>query len=183
MRRLGKGTKDEGVLREYLVVDGYNVINAWPELKKIADDSLEDARQRLVDILRDYQGYKGIGVIIVFDAHMTDSPLGHTEQYGKVQVVYTKKHETADHYIERWVNEHSKNKNVWVATSDFLEQTIIMSRGGIRMSARELRDEIQRLRRERDRKYILKKEVNTNNLGDRIDPDILGKLEAWRRKR
>jgi predicted RNA-binding protein with PIN domain len=170
-------------LDEYLIVDGYNVINAWPDLREIAAYSLEDARIRLIDILRDYQGYRGIKIIIVFDAHMTDSTIGYMEQYGELQVIYTKKGETADHYIERWVNKFGENNNTWVATSDFLEQTIVMSKGGIRMSARELQEEIQRLYKERKENYTKGQEGGANSLGDRINPEVLGKLEALRRKR
>ncbi|NLJ40463.1 MAG: NYN domain-containing protein [Clostridiales bacterium] len=170
-------------MREYLVVDGYNIINSWPDLRITKDHSLEEARERLIDVLRDYQGYRGIGVIVVFDAYNTDSMVGHSEHYGKVQVVYTKKNETADHYIERWVDENGKDKNIWVATSDFLEQTIVMSRGGIRMSARELLEEILRVKGERDRRHTKIHGLKANKLGDRINPEIQGRLEAWRRKR
>lgn len=183
MRWPDREIKDESPCDEYLVVDGYNIINAWPELQVLIQNSLEDARIKLVDILRDYQGYKGINIIIVFDAYMSDSGMATFEQYGKVQVVYTKKNETADHYIERWIDRYRGNGHVWVATSDLLEQTIVMSKGGIRLSARELNEDIQRARKEREEKSQKGVNSNANILGDRIKPEILGKLEAWRRKR
>ncbi len=170
-------------LAEYLVVDGYNIINAWPELKQIAEDSLEDARIKLIDCLRDYQGYKGIYVIIVFDAHMAGSPLKHWERYGDLTVVYTSKVETADHFIEKWVNDNSEKHNIRVATSDYLEQTIILGKGATRISARELREEVRSSKRERDRIYLQKPKIKINTLDNRLEPGILEKLERLRRER
>lgn len=170
-------------LAEYLLVDGYNIINAWPELKEIAQDSLEDARIKLIDSLRDYQGYKGIYIIIVFDAHMTGTPAKHYEKYGDLVVVYTSKNETADHFIEKWVNDNGKKHIIRVATSDYLEQTIILARGATRMSARELLEEIKNYKREMDRIYLEKPKIKTNTLDNRLDPSILEKLERIRRER
>jgi len=170
-------------LAEYLVVDGYNIINAWPELKEIAEDNLEDARLKLIDCLRDYQGYEGIYVIIVFDAHLTGSPIKHWEQYGDLTVVYTSKGETADHFIEKWVNDNNEKHNIKVATSDYLEQTIILGKGAIRISARELRERVQNSKKERDRVYLQKPKIKINTLDSRLDPLILKKLERLRRER
>lgn len=182
MKRLDRGKHHRDSRAEYLLVDGYNIINSWPELRVLAEESLEDARERLIHILADYQGYRGIRIILVFDAHMTDSGIGHFEDHDGLEVIYTKKHETADHYIERWVNQFGNDGNVWVATSDFLEQTIIMSRGGIRISARELEEEIYKSMAQRNRDYIGIPQKDSGSLGDRINPDILGKLETWRRQ-
>lgn len=167
---------------EYLIVDGYNIINAWPNLKKLAQDNLEDARIKLIDILRDYQGYRGIHIIVVFDAHMTNVPARSYEEYGDLLVVYTSKNETADHFIEKWVNDNVEKYNIRVATSDYLEQTIVLSRGATRISARELREEILNSKEEINRVYIEKPKIKINTLDDRLDPVILEKLEQLRRQ-
>ncbi len=168
---------------EFLLVDGYNIINSWPNLKEISKTSLEDARDALIEILRDYQGYRGINVIIVFDAHLIEGGVETHEYYGKVEVVYTKEGEIADQYIERWVNDMGKDHRVRVATSDYTEQTIVFSRGGTRISARELYMEVERVTKQRNDIYIYNKKVDTNFLSDNIDLDILEKLEKMRRQR
>ena len=169
-------------VKEYLIVDGYNIINAWPNLKELAQHNLEDARMKLIDILRDYQGYRGIYIIVVFDAHMTDVLARNYEEYGDLLVVYTSKNETADHFIEKWVNDNGDKYNIRVATSDYLEQTIVLSRGAARVSARELREEILNCKKEIDRVYIQKPKIKINSLDDRLDPDVLRKMEQLRRQ-
>lgn len=168
--------------REFLLVDGYNIINSWPKLKEISKECLEDARDMLIGILQDFQGYVGINVIIVFDAHLIEGGIERHEYYGKVEVVYTKEGETADQYIERWVDHMGRDYRVRVATSDYMEQTIILSRGGTRISARELYMEIQSLTRQRNDKYIYNNRLDTNFLSDNLDPSIIETLERMRRQ-
>lgn len=133
---------------EYLLVDGYNIIFAWDELKKLADDSLDLARLRLTDILRNFQGYIGTPVIVVFDAYRVKGNPGSVERFGDFSVVYTKEAETADNYIERVTNEIGKKHPVRVATSDGLEQIIVLGHGALRISAREFKEEIDEVNRE-----------------------------------
>lgn len=129
---------------EYLLVDGYNIIFAWQELSELAKLDLNAARVRLMDILCNYQAYRKMHLILVFDAYRVKGNPGSVEQYHNIDVVYTKEAETADQYIEKVTREMSRKKDlVWVATSDGLEQIIIMGAGAIRVSAAELYAEIR----------------------------------------
>ena len=128
---------------EYLLVDGYNIIFAWDSLKKLAAGGLDAARDRLVALLQNYQGYKKCEVILVFDAYKIKGHRTEVEQQGNISVVYTKEAETADSYIERVSKQLLKNNRVRVATSDGLEQLIILGNGAQRISAREFEAEIR----------------------------------------
>ena len=123
---------------EYLLVDGYNIIFAWDELKKIADEDLDAARAELVKIMCNYQGYCGYEVIVVFDAYRVKGRHRDVERYYNINIVYTKESETADTYIERVSRELSRKHRVRVATSDGPEQMIIFGNGAMRISAAEL---------------------------------------------
>ncbi len=127
--------------REYLYVDGYNIINHWDSLRKLSEENLEQARDKLMEILSEYHHYSKIEIILVFDSYSIRSDR-QLEDYNGLQVVYTKELETADHYIERALDEYGRRRRIRVATSDKLEQDIILSRGGTRVSARELEVEI-----------------------------------------
>ncbi len=129
--------------KEYLLVDGYNIIFAWDSLKALAKDRLEFARDRLLNLLQNFQGYRKCEVILVFDAYRIKGHGTEIEQHGGVSVVYTKEAETADTYIERVSKQLLKNNRVRVATSDALEQLIILGNGAMRISARELEAEIR----------------------------------------
>ena len=129
---------------EYLLIDGYNIIFAWDELKTISEDNLEYARNRLIDIVCNYQGYTNINVILVFDAYKVKGNKGEIERVHGVDVVYTKEAETADMYIEKVTHKLGKNNRVRVATSDNLEQLIILAGGAVRMSAEEFLKEIKK---------------------------------------
>ena len=133
---------------EYLLVDGYNIIFAWEELKELAKSSLEIARDRLIEILRNYQGYKQCPVILVFDAYKVRGGTENVERHGGVSVVYTKEAETADMYIERTTRDLSRQHRVRVATSDALEQVIILGGGALRVSAAEFEHEVRTAERE-----------------------------------
>ena len=128
-------------LDEYLLVDGYNIIFAWPELNELSKDNLDSARRKLMDILCNYQGYKGCNLILVFDAYKVKGNPGSVEKYHNIYVVYTKEAETADQYIEKTVHDmHQTPPNkgryrVIVATSDALEQMIVWGNGAQRISA------------------------------------------------
>lgn len=134
--------------KEYLLVDGYNIIFAWDELKKISDESLEAARHALIEIMMNYQGVRRCEIIIVFDAYRVKGNTGSSEQKGNIHIVYTKEAETADAYIERTTHELSRDYHVRVATSDRLEQIIILGNGAYRMSATEFHEEVRLAQRE-----------------------------------
>lgn len=129
---------------EYLLVDGYNIIFAWEELSEIAKSSLESARNRLIDILCNYRGFKQCEVILVFDAYKVKGSRGEVERINNINVVYTKEAETADMYIEKVTRQIGRKHRVKVATSDNLEQIIILGSGAVRMPASELWEEIQK---------------------------------------
>ena len=136
------GRADARSQEEYLLVDGYNIIFAWDSLKELAQVNLDSARGRLMDILSNYQGYRRMHLILVFDAYKVKGNPGSTVRYHNIDVVYTKEAETADQYIEKVTHEIGHRHHVRVATSDGLEQLIIMGAGAVRVSARELQEEV-----------------------------------------
>ena len=127
----------------FLLVDGYNIIFAWDELKELAQVNLDSARDRLIEILCNYQGYQGGTLIVVFDAYKVEGGKGSVEKHGGIYVIYTKEAETADQYIERAVNRIGRTHDVTVATSDNMVQMIIWGEGAMRISARGLKEEIE----------------------------------------
>lgn len=132
-------------VKQYLLVDGYNIIFSWKELNELARTSLDAARGKLIDILCNYQGYKQCILILVFDAYKVKGNRGGITDYNNIHVVYTKEAETADMYIEKVTHEIGKKHNVTVATSDALEQIIVAGEGAIRMSAKEFEEEVRRV--------------------------------------
>jgi len=164
----------------YLLVDGYNIIFAWEELAKIAEDSLAIARQKLCDILCDYQGSKGQIVMVVFDAHLVEGGLGSVEEYHNITIIYTKEAETADHYIEQTAWKLTKRDVVTVATSDNLEQVIIMSHGARRMSATDLQEDILYVKKQIEEQFLSNQTVKRNTLEGLLDKETAKKLDAMR---
>ena len=155
---VGSKTADTGIARpgayrkqkgekEYLLVDGYNVIFAWDDLKALAAVNIDSARDKLIDIMSNYQGYVGCELILVFDAYKVKQNPGSITKHGNIHVVYTKEAETADMYIEKTTHELGRKYKVTVASSDGLEQLIIMGQGALRMSSRGLREEVERVNR------------------------------------
>lgn len=153
---IGSKTADTGIARpgayrkqkgekEYLLVDGYNVIFAWDDLKALAAVNIDSARDKLIDIMSNYQGYVGCELILVFDAYKVKQNPGSITKHGNIHVVYTKEAETADMYIEKTTHELGRKYKVTVASSDGLEQLIIMGQGALRMSSRGLREEVERV--------------------------------------
>lgn len=132
-------------MKPLLLVDGYNIIGAWSEAQK-GDWTLEESRDRLAHLLEDYAGYTGQEVVLVFDGHHSDRPLRSVDEKAALTLVYTKHGETADQYIERTCAQLPVYREARVATSDQLEQTIILGRGATRVSARELLAELRRQR-------------------------------------
>ena len=139
--------------QQYLIVDGYNIIFAWDDLAKIAKEDLEGARRQLCDRLSDYAGFRKSRVVVVFDGYKVKGNLGEKTQYHNIQVVYTKENETGDCYIESLVAQIGPNYNLRVATSDSLVQLGALRSGVLRMSARELQDEIARAKEEMKKHY------------------------------
>ncbi|MCF0120065.1 MAG: NYN domain-containing protein, partial [Oscillospiraceae bacterium] len=139
-RRPVRRSQDE---TEYVLVDGYNIIFAWEELKKLAESDLDTARTRLIDILRNYQGYRETPVIVVFDAYKVKDNHGSVEHAGGLTVVYTKEAETADMFIEKAAYDLSRRHKVRVATSDRLEQLIILGNGALRISSEAFEEEVR----------------------------------------
>ena len=137
-------TRSAEIQKEYLVVDGYNIIFAWEELKSLAKTSMDAARTALIEILSNYQGYRRCKVIVVFDAYKIKGGERRQEKHGSVDVVFTKEGETADTYIERLTYEMNGKYRVRVATSDRQEQIIALGNGAFRLSASELKGEIER---------------------------------------
>ena len=127
---------------EYLLIDGYNIIYAWPELNELIGENMDGARMKLLDILSNYQGIRRCKIIVVFDAYLVK---GHTEEissYHNIYVVYTKEAQTADQFIEKFAQDNQGKYNITVATSDGLQQIIIRGKGCFLLSARELREDI-----------------------------------------
>ena len=133
---------------EYLLVDGYNIIFSWDELNALSKESLDAARHKLMDILCNYQGFQKCVLILVFDAYRVPGSPGSIEQYHNIHVVYTKEAETADMFIERVTHEIGRNRRVRVATSDGMEQIIILGHGALRVSARMFHEEVQNVEKQ-----------------------------------
>lgn len=152
--------KDTEPKKEYLLVDGYNVIFAWEELNELAKASIDAARNKLMDILSNYQGFTGCTLILVFDAYKVKGSQGEVQKYHNIYVVYTKEAETADQYIEKTTHEIGRKYKVTVATSDALEQVIVMGQGAYRISARDFYEEV-----ERTEKQI--REINGQQYGEK----------------
>ncbi len=165
-------------------IDGYNVINSWTELREMKDYSLEAARQKLIDYLQNYATYKGYKVFIVFDAHMVAGSLQKKDKISdNLTVVYTKEGETADSYIEKAIDSIGRKREVFVVTSDSLEQQLAFQRGASRVSSIEfyfdVKEAEEKIRIRTEKKYSEKRYL----LEDRIQKDVLEKLEKIRRSR
>ena len=168
---------------EYLLVDGYNIIFAWEELSELAKLNLDSARGKLMDILSNYQGYRKMTLILVFDAYKVKGSPGSIFPYHNIHVVYTKEAETADQYIEKVTHEIAKKHKVSVATSDGLEQLIIMGQGAKRMSARELKEEIMSTDQELRELFLENPEKGAKEkqyLFDALSPELAEHMENVR---
>ena len=177
VRTSSAGKKPEN---EYLLVDGYNIIFAWEELKLLAEVNIDSARDRLMDILSNYQGYRPCTLILVFDAYKVSGGQGEVMKYHNIYVVYTKEAETADQYIEKTVHEIGRRYQVTVATSDALEQVIILGAGAVRMSAAGLLDEIRDAEQEVRSEYLDRKNGEKNYLLDGAPEEVAKTMEAVR---
>ena len=165
---------------EYLLVDGCNIIFAWEDLRDLAQTDFHAAQTKLMDILSDYQGIKGCILILVFDAYRVEGHPEETFQYHNIHVVYTKEAETADQYIERTVHEIGRKHNVAVATSDGLEQIIIMGQGAARISARGFQDEIASAKKQLREEWKERRDNTKNYLFDNMTPELKSHMEDIR---
>ena len=176
--RPGAKAKETEPLQEYLLVDGYNIIFAWEELRQLAEASIDGARTRLMDILCNYQGFRRCTVILVFDAYKVQNHACEILPYHNIHVVYTQEAETADQYIEKVAHELSRKYRVTVATSDRLEQIIIMGQGAARLSARDLEEEIRRTEAEIRETYEKLRPGERSYLLDQLVGELAVQLKA-----
>ena len=165
---------------EYLLVDGYNIIFAWDELRELSEIDLAAARGRLADILCNYQGYRKCTLILVFDAYKVEGNPGEVAKYHNIHIVYTKEAETADQYIEKTVRKISKHHSVTVATSDALEQVIILGQGARRMSAAGLKEEVELALKEIRGEHLEKGDILRTYLFDYLGEDTAKEMEEIR---
>ena len=179
-KSLREKEKPEEEEEEYLLVDGYNIIFAWEELRELSRITIDGARQKLMDILCNYQGYRKCTLILVFDAYKVTGNTGEAIDYHNIHVVYTKEAETADQYIEKLAHRIGRRNRVTVATSDGLEQLIIYGQGCLLMSAKDLKEDIERVR------LLIKEEqerldpAGKNYLFESVDEELAHYLEKVR---
>ncbi|MGL5380187.1 NYN domain-containing protein [Clostridium sp.] len=165
-----------------IFVDGYNVINCWPNLKEQKEYSFDGARQQLIDILHNYAVYIDCKIVIVFDAHKVVRSLEKKEAINKnISIVFTKDGETADAYIEKEVHLLGRKYEVYVVTSDWLEQQTIFQRGAVRIAALEFYNDVLKAKNVIAQKAVRNVTHNKNHLGDYVDNEVFEKLEAIRR--
>ena len=164
----------------YLLVDGYNIIFAWEDLHELSEHSMDAARNKLMETLSNYQGYTSQRVILVFDAYKVEGFPGEVTKWHNIDVVFTKEAETADQYIEKTAHAIGRKYKVTVATSDGLEQVIIRSQGCLLMSARELRQEIERIKVEIRREHLEKNQERGNYLLNYLPEEEAERMEAIR---
>lgn len=168
-------------MKEYLIVDGYNIIGAWPELQKLKEIELVEARDRLIEILADYQAFSGMRVYVVFDAYRVPGLAVKLEQR-KLAVYYTKEKETADELIERLVNELSgRRTRVYVATSDMVEQNVIFGKGALRISASELLVKVKQSQTDISKELEKGTTGKRNSFDAALSPEMKQLFEKWRR--
>ena len=165
-----------------MIVDGYNIIGAWPDLRALKDqDRMDEARDLLISKMAEYQSYTGIKVMIVFDAYNVPGPGRQIEDY-RVEVYFTKKKETADEKIEQIVSQHqNKNRQIYVATSDYTSQRVIFGQGALRKSARELLHDLESAGKE-IQKEVEKTRDERFSRRIALDEEIAKIFEKWRRE-
>lgn len=165
-----------------IFVDGYNVINSWPNLKSMKNISFEGARQQLIDSLHNYSVFEGCKICIVFDAYKVQGSIEKTEHISNnVDVIFTKDGETADGYIEKKVNYLGRKHEIVVVTSDNLEQQTVFQRGAVRMSSLEFYAEVLNIQKSINKNTKKNQSVHRNNLSDNIPLNVAEQLEKIRR--
>ena len=172
--------KKEAPQEQYLLVDGYNIIFSWEDLNELSRVNMEGARNKLADLLCNYQGYRKCHVILVFDAYKVEGNPGEVVKYHNIHIVYTKEAETADQYIEKTVHAIGRKYGVTVATSDGLEQVIILGQGARRLSAKGLREEMEAASREIRGDYLNRQEPSKNLLIHQLPGEMAELMEDVR---
>ncbi len=167
-------------MHEILFVDGYNIIGDWSELKELKKHDLEGARDLLIEKMAEYQAYSGMKVFVVFDAHMVPG-IGKKYKNFRLEIIYTKENETADERIEKLVKKYKRiDTQVYVATSDFVEQSVTFGYGALRKSARELRTEMVVIEQGIERE-VIKSKCKEKSTKIPISDEIAEIFEKWRR--
>jgi hypothetical protein len=169
-------------MTETLIVDGYNIIYAWPELEKLIESGMDHARSKLISILADYAALAGQRVILVFDAHHMKNTAGSTEAIDGIEVVFTQAGETADALIERLAGCLTERCKVYVATSDQAEQAIVFGRGAYRLTPGELREQVRLTKKESERFYGQATPAD-GYLENRLVSNVRSRLEKLRRQK
>lgn len=168
-------------MEQILIVDGYNIIGAWPDLSKLKDSDLEGARDQLIHLLAEFQSFSGMKVYLVFDAYMVPG-LGKKYVQNKMSVLYTKEKETADERIEALVTSlMGRRKEIFVATSDMIEQHVIFGKGALRMPAKELLVKIKQNRKEVREHIVPETKSKRNPIEGKLSEEDRAKFERWRR--
>jgi predicted RNA-binding protein with PIN domain len=168
-------------MEEFLIVDGYNIIGAWPELQKLKETDLEAARDQLIHTLAEYQSFSGLKVFLVFDAYKVPG-LGKKYLQSRLRVLYTKEKETADELIERLVTRlMGRRKQIYVATSDMIEQHVIFGKGALRLPAGELLVKIRQSQKDLRVKIREETPSNRNTFDNNLKKDVRDLFEKWRR--
>src|SRR5690606_37251589 len=165
---------------DILLVDGYNIIGDWVELRELKKDKLVDARDRLIERMAEYKSYKGWRVIIIFDAHLVPG-IEAKNMHHEVEVIFTRESETADEWIEKLATSLSNRRDqIYVATSDQTEQRVIFGKGALRISARELEIEMEEIQRNISKKV---KEIQEQRAFSKIhlSEEVAEIFEKWRR--
>ena len=168
-------------MEDFLIVDGYNIINGWPELSSLKKENFAHARDRLLDILSDYQGITGTHVIVVFDAHFVKGGVQKHESHTGIDVIFSHEGETADAVIEKLVGMLPSECVIGVATSDSVEQGIVFGRGAHRLSARDLYRRVQEARLMMD-SFLSSGERSNFELDAQLEKKVKHLLEKWRRR-
>ena len=171
-------------MEEFLIVDGYNIIGAWPELRELKmKGELDLAREMLVDWLNEYQAYSGKRVLLVFDAHFVPGS-GKKYKNRRITVYFTKENESADELIEKLVADlNHRKRQIYVATSDYTEQRVIFGQGALRISARELAIEKENTQKLIKNKVIEESRASKKTVASMLDDELFKIFESWRRNK
>ena len=169
-------------VQDFYVVDGYNIIHAWPDFEGIKSGGLDHCRDKLIDILANFAAFSGALVKVIFDAHLVKSGIEHAEFIHGIEVFFTQEGETADSLIERLVGDLGKLGTVYVVTSDGDEQRIIFGRGAFRVTPKEFREQIIKINRQQQENYN-KENPTEGYLEDKLPREIRIIMEKWRRRK
>lgn len=166
---------------EYLLIDGYNIIFAWEDLKALSEEHLEAARMKLLDILSNYQSIRKCEIIVVFDAYRVAGRREEISKHHNIHVVFTSEAQTADQYIEKFTHLNREKYKMVVATSDGMQQMIVRGAGSLLLSARELKETIESANHQLMKAYSAKKESANSSLSDILSPEVQRQIDALKK--